>query len=30
MPLLQIKMPKNVLLVFKGFNDIVNMKIVDP
>jgi hypothetical protein len=30
MPLLQIKMPQNVLQVFKGFNDIVNMKIIDP
>ena len=30
MPLLAVKMPPNVIIVFKGFSDIVNMKIVDP
>ncbi len=30
MPLLAVKMPPNVIIVFKGFSDIVNMKLVDP
>jgi hypothetical protein len=30
MPLLKVKMPPNVVLVFQGFSDIVNMKIIDP
>ena len=30
MPLLAVKMPPNVIIVFKGFSDIVNMKIIDP
>ena len=30
MPLLAVKMPPNVILVFQGFSDIVNMKIVNP
>jgi hypothetical protein len=30
MPLLAVKMPPNVIIVFRGFSDIVNMKIVDP
>ena len=29
MPLLMVKMPPNVLLVFQGFDDIVNMKVFD-
>lgn len=29
MPLLMVKMPANVLQVFQGFSDIVNMKIVE-
>jgi hypothetical protein len=29
MPLLRVKMPGNVLEVFKGFSDIVNMKFFD-
>lgn len=29
MPLMMIKMPPNILQVFKGFNDIINMKLVD-
>lgn len=30
MPLLQVLVPANVTLIFKGFNDIVNLQIVDP
>ena len=30
MPLLAVKMPPNVIIVFKSFSDIVNMKLVDP
>ena len=30
MPLLAVKMPPNVTIVFNGFSDIVNMKIIDP
>jgi hypothetical protein len=29
MPLLKVKMPANVIQVFKGFSDIVNMKIIN-
>ena len=30
MPMLHVKVPPNVILLFQGFTDIVNMKIVDP
>jgi uncharacterized membrane protein len=30
MPLLQVLVPANVTLIFQGFNDIVNLQIVDP
>ena len=29
MPLLSAKVPGNVILVFKGFTDIVNLKVLD-
>ncbi len=29
MPLLIVKMPANVIVVFKGFTDIINMNMID-